>query len=230
MNVLRKIFDYSSFALLSILAIPTVAILISWNALPGNKLYSLKRRLEKIALVIVGIHFETKSSLQSKLIDRRFNETAILLDRSSGIGLPELTAEIESAKKEITQQAKKEIKKEENKEIVAEKAVKLIAQLQEYDQKLEEKKQTLSPTHTPSISKPTSALITQPTEPTQDTVKQVDQAQEEIRETVDELEQITQRERMQQKQKQKKEEKKQTKPHPQKKEKDKDNKDKNNSN
>lgn len=151
----KKILNYFSFALLGILAIPTAAILISWNALPGERLYTIKRNLEKIALVVADTNFKTEAGLRSRLVKRRFDEATTLLNRSSALGLTELTAEIESAKKEIVKQAQEE-KKEKEEEIVEEEAGKLIAQLQKYDQKLEEKKQAL-PTRPTSPTAPTTA-------------------------------------------------------------------------
>ena len=158
---------------MGILAIPTVAILISWNALPGDHLYPLKRNLEKIALVIVGSHFKTEVALRSKLIERRFDESTTLLTRSSALGPSELTAEVESTKEKIIQQAQQ--------------TQSPTTTSQPYYQTPTPAKTTPSPT-TKSEDQYASPS---PSQSPQDVTNQVSQTQQRIQQTIEELEQIT---------------------------------------
>lgn len=81
---------------------PTIAIVASWNALPGDSLYATKRTLEKIALAITAPNYQTNTNLQSKLIARRTSEaTATLLKKSSNEGLEELKAQASALRQQI---------------------------------------------------------------------------------------------------------------------------------
>lgn len=166
----KKVFDYFTLILLTVLAPPTLAILITWNTLPGESLYSLKQKLEDAALFVASANFGTKSDLHAKIVDRRFQETTELLESSSGIGLPELTTEIDSVKQDLIKKAAKTTKAKDAK-VVKDKTEKMITQLREYDQELEKEKQKLT--------QQTSSQVI---------VKEVYQTQKEIQVIVKELE------------------------------------------
>ena len=94
----KPVLNYLSIFVIGFLTIPSVAILATWNTLPGQKLYPIKRNLENIALKIVGGNFKAESQLRSKFVDRRFSENSILLAQSSTEGLDELTGDARSLK------------------------------------------------------------------------------------------------------------------------------------
>lgn len=179
MTDFKKIFDYFTFILLSLLAPPTLAILITWNTLPGETLYPLKQKLEDIALLIASANFGTKADLHAKIVDRRFGETTELLELSSGIGLPELTTEMDAMKKDIVKKAAKTTKSKDAK-VVKVKTEKMITQLKEYDQELQKEKQKLA---SQSDSGASSQVV----------VQEVSQTQEEIQVIVKELEIVKER-------------------------------------
>ncbi len=178
----KKIFDYFTFILIAFLALPTSAILTTWNTLPGEKLYPLKKKLEEVALLIASANFGTKADLHAKIVDRRFQETTELLELSSGIGLPELTKEIDAVKQDIVKQATKTTKPKGAK-VVKDKTEKMITQLKEYDQELEKEKQKLT---SQTISNTSTA-------PSQTIVQEVYQTQKEIQVIVKELEVVRER-------------------------------------
>ncbi len=82
-----------------ILFIPTLAILVSWNALPGDSLYPVKRCLEKIALFLVSPSDRVKADLQSNLVERRTYEATKTVTQTgkSSIALKELEYQVEAA-------------------------------------------------------------------------------------------------------------------------------------
>jgi hypothetical protein len=74
-------------------SIPTILILASWNAIPGDKLYSVKSSLEDVALALTA-NTRIATAFSVKFTDRRFNEAAILLDKKgSTVGYELLVAE-----------------------------------------------------------------------------------------------------------------------------------------
>ncbi|MEI8232451.1 MAG: DUF5667 domain-containing protein [bacterium] len=144
-----------SLALAVILMVPTVAIMASWNSLPGDKMYPTKRYLESVALKLVGNNFSAKASLQIQFVDQRFNEAETLLSESSSSGLTDLVQQIKVSKTEIiaakTKVGSKDIA------VAEQKSQKLVTQLKEYNQKLETTQQATPNTVAPIVS-PTSAF------------------------------------------------------------------------
>ncbi len=90
-------------ALALVLLIPTTLILVSWNALPGERLYGLKRGLENVAFALTkDTPIATAFSL--KFTDRRFSEANILLaQKGSTIGYRLLVAEAKKTKDVIVE-------------------------------------------------------------------------------------------------------------------------------
>lgn len=135
-----------------VLTIPTLAIMLTWNTLPGQKLYPVKRMLEDVALKLVGNSFAVKADLQTQFVEQRFKEAETLLTQSSDVGLPDLIQQIQVTKAEIISASNKEGGKD--KVVAQAKASKLVVQLKEYNQKLDEIKRespstTASPTKQP---------------------------------------------------------------------------------
>lgn len=188
----------ASLALAILLSAPTMAIMVTWNTLPGERLYPVKRYLEEIALKIVGGSFAARADLQAQFVEQRFNEAETLLVQSSGAGIAGLSQQIQIAKAEIVMAKSQGSTKEA---VVAEKkAEKLVIQLKEYDQKLETTKTQLvpvqpiaSPTAKPVVVSVETAKIEvqQPEEVVpQNHIAEVKQVQEEIKEAIVELERV----------------------------------------
>lgn len=184
------------------LAPPTLLILITWNALPGQSLYPVKRGLEEVPRLAFG-KTKTAANYEVLLADRRFIEATTLIKSHNTLGLSELNTSIALAKTKV----------EETQNTQAEE--KLVDNLLVYDQKLEEQKTafvaaapTITPPPTTTVSPPPAfspppaspsptASPTTPTSPTpltsltipqdEETIKAIDDAQEEIQKTIKEL-------------------------------------------
>jgi len=89
----RRFLDRLITGLAIAFAIPTILILISWNAIPGGRFYPIKTELEDITLVLTA-NTPLAPALSLKFTDRRFNEATILLAREgSSVGYELLVAE-----------------------------------------------------------------------------------------------------------------------------------------
>jgi len=89
----KRIFDALFTAITLLLAIPTILILVSWNAIPGDKMYPLKSGLEDaVILVFSGTPLIPEVSM--KFTDRRLSEaTSLLSKEGSSVGYDLLVAE-----------------------------------------------------------------------------------------------------------------------------------------
>ncbi len=116
----------TAFAIVFI--IPTTLILISWNAIPGDRLYGLKRGLESVALALTK-NTPIASAFSLEFTDRRFSEANILLSKKgSTLGYTYLVNEASQTKDIIVD--KKDTKK----------AQELIKKIDEYQKSIEERK------------------------------------------------------------------------------------------
>ena len=78
-------------------SIPTVLILASWNALPGQALYSVKSSMEDIALALTA-NTRIATAFSVNFTDRRFTEAIKLQDKEgSTAGYELLVAEAQQA-------------------------------------------------------------------------------------------------------------------------------------
>jgi len=80
-KVLRKLFDVVSVSLMGILAPITVGVLVSTNALPGQTVYPLKLSLENMAIFVSQVHEPTEMELRLAVLDRRYQEARLLLEK-----------------------------------------------------------------------------------------------------------------------------------------------------
>lgn len=135
-----RIINRIGIAIMMALMVPSVAIAVTWNTLPGEKFYPVKRTLEKIALMVVGDNFELKTEVQAQLVAQRFEESqAVTSSDQMVVALAELSTQVEAAKLEIL------VRNENSNEAVTkEKAAKLAKKLKEYEAKLESQKSTRS--------------------------------------------------------------------------------------
>ena len=189
----KQILNYSFFLLVAVLTIPTFLILITWNSLPDDQLYPIKRGLERVALAFAGADFQTKSTLNSKLVARRFDEADTLLDRSSTVGLREFNLGVVIAKNDLLK-AQQEVNKKEN---AQKQTKKFITQLKEHKKELEVRKKNLpySPPQ-PSLSpyqppQPSTSAYQPPPQPRQQEqliVDEIEETQRKLDEIIKELE------------------------------------------
>ncbi|MFA7301590.1 MAG: hypothetical protein WC069_04725 [Candidatus Shapirobacteria bacterium] len=196
--------------------IPTFAIITTWNTIPGQKLYPLKRNIEISALKLLTGNFSMTADLQSQILDRRFAESQVLLAQDSGYGLATLTQQIQAAKVEIIT-----AKSTNDPKLVQKKAENLVVQLKEYNQKLETTKTQITSSQsvvvrTPTpivastvISEPTS-IVTKPEESKAinitENIAMVSQTQEEIKVAIVELEKVVVKEKEREKEREKEQE------------------------
>lgn len=168
----RSLLNTFTNTLAVLLAPLTFSILISWNALPGDRLYPLKRTLENAAVILVSPSYAAQSTLQLKLIDRRLNESNhTIIAKHSSAGVIELRTQIHSAQKSIVESKKADPKQ----------AAQFKEKLQQTKQELELQKQTVAqsspeqntqtptnyPTRTPPTTTPTKAYSPPTATPTQ---------------------------------------------------------------
>lgn len=190
---MNSLFRSVSLYIALFLAAPTFLILISWNALPGERLYGLKRGLEAGPRLAFG-NTRLAADYEVVLTDRRFIEAKTLVKRNDVQGLNELTTSIQLASNKVVSIDNTEAK------------TKLINNLITYNQQLEQQKRTLAatptvnPTPTAALPNPIPAPTPQPaasttppastnpatTNPT--TVQVIDNTQKIIQQTIDDLE------------------------------------------
>lgn len=120
---------FSSFFAVA-LALPTFLVLMTWNALPGQNLYPLKRGLEEVPRLAFG-KTKVAADYEVALADRRFIEATTLVKTNDTAGLVELKKSISQASVSVT-----ETKNETAKD-------KLIDNLIVYQKTLEEEKKTV---------------------------------------------------------------------------------------
>ncbi len=127
----RRVFDALLTAVALILSIPTILILISWNAIPGDRLYPLKSGLEDITLLLFsGTPLVPEVSM--KFTERRFNEaTTLLSKRGSSVGYSLLLAEAQQTQSYI-------VKKKDGAS-----GTQFIQNIEEYQQEIGKKKAEL---------------------------------------------------------------------------------------
>lgn len=145
---MRTWLDAALTALAIILFVPAGLILASWNALPGDSLYSTKTAFEKVALAIT-IKTPLASMLSLNFTDRRFNEANRLLAKDgSTLGYTLLVAQAAQSKDII-------VEKQDTKQAAA-----LIQNIENYQKSIEEKKAVLATA--PSAVVPPSVAVATP--------------------------------------------------------------------
>lgn len=108
-------------------SIPTVLILASWNAIPGDTLYSVKSSLEDVALALTA-NTPIATAFSVNFTDRRYAEAVKLLDRKgSTVGYELLVAEAQQTQSMVIN--KQDVKN----------GAQLIRKIEEYQAEIEEK-------------------------------------------------------------------------------------------
>lgn len=139
---MKIILDKILWSALLLLFGPTVMIVASWNALPGDNLYGVKLVLERTALAVASPSYATSGTLRIKYTERRFAEAKQLLASKQSIqGLPYLEQQIAETRKAIESAPTKEAQ-------VA-LAKQYITTLSTVSTELETQKQTITTTSQP---------------------------------------------------------------------------------
>lgn len=110
-----------------VLMVPTVLILASQNAIPGDSTYLIKRKLEDGIIVVASLHPSTRAMFHVGFSQRRFKE-AVAVIKKGGKGyesLDELVSQTRTAATSVKNLSDKEAKKQL--------AADLSKQIEEYD-------------------------------------------------------------------------------------------------
>jgi hypothetical protein len=148
---MKKFLNTVFTGMVVLLAIPTILILASWNALPGDFLYPVKTGLEDIVLALT-IRTPLASAFSIKFTDRRFSEaTRLLAKKGSTIGYGLLVEEAQQTKDII-------VKKQD-----VTKASELVTKIEEYQKNIEEKQLTITQAQPVTKPAPVTTITTTPT-------------------------------------------------------------------
>ncbi len=129
---MKTFFDAFLTSIAILLAVPAVLILASWNALPGEALYTTKTSFEKVALAIT-IKTPLASMLSLNFTDRRFSEANRLLAKEgSTLGYTLLVTQASQSKDIIV--GKQDVKQ----------AAVLVQNIENYQKSIAEKKAVLA--------------------------------------------------------------------------------------
>ncbi len=186
---------FTGFALF--FSIPTILILASWNALPGESLYSVKSSLEDVALALTK-NTPIATAFSVNFTDRRFTEAVRLLDKKgSTVGYELLVAEAQQTQNMIIKQ--QDVKK----------GAQLIRKIEEYQTEIETKQAEIqgqvpvpsrvdqhpSPTTPPSTSdKNNTVIIIVPVEviieeeDPEEVIDNLEEVHEELEEIIEDIE------------------------------------------
>lgn len=187
----KFLFNIFSIFLAALFIVPTIAIVASWNSIPGDTLYSTKRTLENFALAFTAKDYDTNSSLQTQLVARRTSEaTDSILKKASSQGLDELEAQVLALKNQISSAPKSPART-----IASGQAVR---QLKKTQRELRQTKNTLA--YAPTTTSTTITIIKyipfiQPSptpEPnnTFEIIEDLENLQEDIEEIIEDLENL----------------------------------------
>lgn len=211
---MRKFVDALSWGFIAIFAVPTVLIMASWNSLPGQPLYGVKRVFEDVLLLLAKPSYTAEANLHVQYTERRMGEVKVLIanDQSSE-GLSQLSQQIRATKAVIERAPNKDVQKQ-----IAERYISTLKNVSD-ELRVADQRPTSSnapsvrprttgriyPTYTPypttnpnqpvrhneqpqAPSQPTPAFVPQSPPPTEDNVTAV---QEEINNTINELQTLT---------------------------------------
>jgi hypothetical protein len=146
----RKFLDRLITGIAIAFVIPTTLILISWNAIPGDRFYPIKTEMEDITLALTA-NTRFASAFSLEFTDRRFNEATLLLAKEgSTIGYELLVAEAQQTQALVLD--KQDVKN----------GSQLIEKIEEYQAEIE-KKQVEIQSQTGISVFPTTTTVATPT-------------------------------------------------------------------
>jgi hypothetical protein len=123
----KKFLDRLITGLAIAFVIPTTLILISWNAIPGDRFYPIKTEMEDITLALTA-NTRFASAFSLEFTDRRFNEATLLLAKEgSTVGYELLVAEAQQTQAIVL--SKQDVKN----------GSQLIEKIEEYQAEIEKK-------------------------------------------------------------------------------------------
>lgn len=100
-------------------AAPTVLIMASWNSLPGEPMFGVKRAFEQGLVFFVKPSYTAEASLNMQYTKRRMEEANVLLAKNqSAEGLTYLSQQIKTTKKMIQRAPTQEKKREAAKQYI----------------------------------------------------------------------------------------------------------------
>ena len=110
---MRKIVDFISWGFVAVFALPTVLIMASWNSLPGQPLYGVKRVFEDVLLLLAKPSYTAEANLHVQYTERRMGEVKVLIAKDqSSEGLTQLSQQIRATKAVIERAPNKEVQKQ----------------------------------------------------------------------------------------------------------------------
>jgi hypothetical protein len=110
---MQKIVDYLSWGFILLFAVPTILIMASWNSLPGEPMFGVKRSFEEVLLFFVKPSYAAEAQLNMHYTRRRMNEAKTLLaNRKSTEGLSYLSQQVRMTKAVIERAPSKEKQRE----------------------------------------------------------------------------------------------------------------------
>ncbi len=215
---MQKLFDYLSWGFLTAFFLPTALIVASWNSLPGESLYNVKRGLEQALLFFAKPSYAAQGTLHVTYTERRFAEAKKLLaDRHSVQGLTYLKEQVATTKNVVSRAP--------NRRLQQDLAITYVATLREVAAELEQQKTeagrsepttrkptaaststlparetpgqpgkplvTLKPFPTPTPISIASATVPQPPV-SQNVVAEIEETQGQIQQTIDDLQELVQ--------------------------------------
>ena len=190
----KSILSWIGTGFAALFFIPSLLIMVSWGAIPGDRLYSLKTGIEDVSLSVMG---KTKlaSSFSVKYTDRRYSEAILLLDKKgSTAGYTLLVAEAKESKKLLV-----ETNNTEN-------AQELVAKIKKYQEEIEQKKISIQTGQTTVVVAPAPVSTSVPTPPPvvttaqdeeieivqaeseEEVIEDLEETQEELGDIIDEIE------------------------------------------
>lgn len=97
-----------------VLLVPTGLVLASYNAVPGDKTYTLKRTLENGITTLASVHPVTRAYFKTDLSKRRFSEALTLINRGEDASstLNELVEQTKSATDSIIAMSDRNLRKQ----------------------------------------------------------------------------------------------------------------------
>lgn len=206
---MRTWFDKLTIGFVIVFSVPTAAVILTWNSLPGNFDYPIKLAMEKALLLVVSPSYAAVTNLHTRYTERRFDEaTRLVYEKQNAIGYVLLANEVSTTKSTIL--AGQNEKEQEQA------AGKYVKSLEKLSGQLSAQKSSYianagargTPPSQESIvgpsrritSTPTSATPAQIVQPQQGTappisspqqvIDTIDQTQQVIEETIEELEEL----------------------------------------
>lgn len=113
-----------------VLILPTSVILGTWNLLPGEQFYNVKRSLENVPKIALG-NSAASADYEVALTNRRFDEASTLVKSNNTLGLSEFNNSLQSAEQKVISTNNTAAKQ------------KLISDLNTYNQQLQVQKQQI---------------------------------------------------------------------------------------